>query len=77
MCSKQAISDNCIVCSSVNPTDVNEKTATAGASSLSYSALTDQYKYTWTTENASNGKCRKMVVKFSDGTTREALFQFK
>ena len=66
-----------IVCSSGNPTDVIEETATAGSSSLSYDATTDQYKYVWKTEKAWKGTCRKLVVKFSDGTTREALFQFK
>ena len=54
-----------------------EETVTAGSSSLSYDATTDQYKYVWKTEKAWKGTCRKLVVKFSDGTTREAVFQFK
>jgi hypothetical protein len=54
-----------------------EETVTAGGSSLSYDATTDQYKYVWKTEKAWKGTCRKLVLKFNDGTTREALFQFK
>jgi hypothetical protein len=66
-----------IACNTGNPTGVMEGTAMAGSSSLSYDALTDQYGYVWKTEKAWKGTCRKLVVKFSDGTTREALFQFK
>jgi hypothetical protein len=44
---------------------------------LSYDATTDQYKYVWKTERAWRGTCRKLIVKFGDGTTKEALFQFR
>jgi hypothetical protein len=66
-----------IACSSGSPTDDIEETVTAGASSLSYDATTDQYKYVWKTDKAWKGRCRKLVLKFNDGSTREALFQFK
>ena len=66
-----------ISCNSGNPTDVIEETVTAGSSSLSYDATTGQYKYTWKTEKAWKGTCRKLVLTFSDGSTRFALFQFK
>jgi hypothetical protein len=65
-----------IACSSGTP-DLIEETTTAGASGLSYDAATDQYRYVWKTERSWRGTCRKLVVKFSDGTTREALFQFR
>jgi hypothetical protein len=65
-----------IGCSSGIP-DAIEETVTAGSSSLSYDATTDQYKYVWKTEKAWKGTCRKLVVKFTDGTTKEALFQFR
>ena len=66
-----------ISCNSGNPTDVIEETVTAGGSSLSYDATTGQYKYTWKTEKAWKGTCRKLVLTFSDGSVRFALFQFK
>jgi parallel beta-helix repeat protein len=65
-----------IACSNGTP-DLIEETATAGASGLSYDATTDRYTYVWKTEKAWKGTCRKLVVKFTDGTMKEALFQFK
>ena len=66
-----------IACTGGAPTDDIEETVTAGASSLSYDATTDQYKYVWKTDKAWKGTCRKLMLKFNDGSTREALFQFK
>ncbi len=66
-----------IACSGGAPTDDIEETVTAGASSLSYDTTTDQYKYVWKTDKAWKGTCRKLLLKFNDGSTREALFQFK
>ncbi len=54
-----------------------EETVNPGASSLSYDATTDRYNYVWKTEKAWKGTCRKLAVKFNDGSTYEALFQFK
>ena len=66
-----------IACNSGSPTDAIAETVTAGASSLSYDATSDQYKYVWKTDKAWAGTCRRLVLKFNDGSTREALFQFK
>lgn len=66
-----------IACSSGTPTSDIEETVNAGASSLSYDATTDRYTYVWKTDKTWKGTCRKLILKFSDGTTREALFQFK
>jgi hypothetical protein len=66
-----------IACSSGAPTSEIEQTVTAGGSSLSYDATADQYSYVWKTDKAWKGTCRKLVLKFIDGSTREALFQFK
>ncbi len=63
-------------CSSGIPDDI-EETVTAGASSLSYDATTDRYNYIWKTDKAWKGTCRKLVLKFNDGSTHEALFWFK
>ncbi|HEX4947303.1 MAG TPA: PxKF domain-containing protein, partial [Blastocatellia bacterium] len=65
-----------IACGSGTPDDI-EETVTAGASSLTYDATTDRYHYVWKTDRAWKGTCRKLMLKFNDGTTREALFQFK
>ena len=40
-------------------------------------AATDRYTYAWKTERSWRGTCRKLVVNFSDGTTKEALSQFR
>ena len=65
-----------IACTGGTPDDI-EETVTAGASSLSYDATTDRYNYVWKTDKAWKGTCRKLILKFIDGSTREALFQFK
>jgi len=53
-----------------------EKTVTSGGSSLSFDATTDQYNYVWKTDKAWAGTCRQLVVKFIEGTTQRANFQF-
>jgi dipeptidyl aminopeptidase/acylaminoacyl peptidase len=57
--------------------DAIEQTVTAGSSSLSYDAATDQYTYVWKTEKAWAGTCRTLVVKLDDGTYHQANFRFK
>jgi hypothetical protein len=57
----------------VNLTD----TLTAGGSSLSYDASSDQYIYVWKTESSWAGTCRQLVVTLNDGTTHVANFKFK
>lgn len=66
-----------IACSSGAPTSPIEETVNAGASNLSYDATTDRYAYVWKTDKVWKGTCRKLVLKFSDGSSREAFFQFK
>jgi len=65
-----------IACDSGSPTDSIEETVTAGGSSLTYDATTDQYKYVWKTDKAWKG-CRQLLLQFTDGTTKTALFQFQ
>lgn len=57
--------------------DVVEQTTSAGSSSLTYDAETDQYIYVWKTEKDWAGTCRTLVVKLSDGTHHLANFKFK
>lgn len=64
-----------IACDSGSPTDSIEETATAGGSTLTYDATTDQYKYVWKTDKAWRG-CRQLILQFTDGTTQSALFRF-
>ena len=66
-----------VACSSGAPVSPIEETVNAGASSLSYDAAADRYNYVWKTDRAWKGQCRKLILTFNDGTTREALFQFK
>jgi probable HAF family extracellular repeat protein len=66
-----------IACGSAAPTDVIEETVAAGANSLSYDATTGRYTYVWKTDKAWNTTCRQLILKFSDGTTHTANFQFR
>jgi hypothetical protein len=56
--------------------DITE-TVTAGSSSLSYSASSDQYNYIWKTESSWAGTCRQLVVQLNDGSIHRANFKFK
>jgi hypothetical protein len=55
-------------------TDTIEETVTAGASSLSYDAVADQYVYVWKTDKAWAGKCGTLTVTLADGTSHTAKF---
>jgi hypothetical protein len=57
-------------------TDDIETTVTAGSSSLSYNATTDQYNYVWKTDKAWANTCRTLTVKLLDGTIHQANFKF-
>lgn len=65
-----------VTCGSTNVTDLQE-TGTAGSSSLSYDASSDQYHYVWKTESSWAGTCRVLTVKLDDGSTHTANFKFK
>jgi len=49
---------------------------TAGASSLSYDAGSNRYQYTWKTEKGWTG-CRRLELKFVDGSVQFADFKFR
>ncbi len=65
-----------IACDSSAPLDAIEETESAGSSSLSYDAGTDEYKYTWKTDSAWANTCRQLVMQFDDGTSYVAYFSF-
>ena len=54
-----------------------EALETAGNSTLTYDAATGQYTYVWKTEKAWAGTCRQVLMRFTDGTERSALFDFR
>jgi hypothetical protein len=66
-----------IACDSSLLVDGIEETVTAGASSLQYDPLTDQYTYVWKTDKSWAKTCRQLVVKLSDDTVHRANFQLR
>jgi len=54
-----------------------EQTVTAGNSTLSYDATTDQYTYVWKTDKSWAGTCRQLTIRFTDNTDHVANFRFK
>jgi hypothetical protein len=66
-----------IACSATEPGTIIEQTVTAGNSTLSYNASTDEYVYVWKTDRSWKGTCRMLVVTLSDGTEHQARFRFK
>jgi uncharacterized repeat protein (TIGR01451 family) len=66
-----------IVCDSTAPPVEVVGTITAGGSSLSYDAGSDQYVYVWKTENSWAGTCRQLIVRLNDGNQYVANFRFR
>jgi hypothetical protein len=66
-----------ITCDNGAPILPVEQTETAGQSSLSYDATSDQYKYTWKTDSSWKNTCRQLTVTLRDGTVHVAYFKFK
>ena len=66
-----------IACNSSDPATLLEETVTAGGSSLSYDAASDQYIYIWKTDASWAGTCRQLVVELNDGSIYRANFKFK
>jgi hypothetical protein len=66
-----------IACNSSDPASDLDDTVTAGGSSLSYDAASDQYVYVWKTSAAWAGTCRQLVVQLNDGSIHRANFKFK
>ncbi|HEX8889942.1 MAG TPA: HYR domain-containing protein [Pyrinomonadaceae bacterium] len=66
-----------ITCDASAPAIDLTDTVTAGGSSLSYDATSDQYDYVWKTDSSWAGTCRQLVVTLNDGTQHVANFKFK
>jgi hypothetical protein len=66
-----------IACNSSDEANVLIETVTAGGSSLSYDAGSDQYVYVWKTDPSWAGTCRQLIVQLNDGSIHRANFRFK
>jgi hypothetical protein len=65
-----------VTCDTSAPLDGIEQTVAAGVSGLTYDAGSDTYTYVWKTQKSWTG-CRRLTLEFADGSTQEAIFQFK
>ncbi|MER7280996.1 S8 family serine peptidase [Dactylosporangium sp. NPDC000244] len=65
-----------VACDTSAPQDPVETTVTAGSSSLSYDAASDQYSYVWKTQKTQAKTCARLSVNLIDGTTHTADFMF-
>jgi len=50
---------------------------TRSTGGLSFDAVTGAYQYNWKTEKSWAGTCRRLTVRFREGSTLTALFSFK
>jgi hypothetical protein len=66
-----------VTCDAGSPVDGIEETARTDAVSLTYTAGTDRYQYTWKTERSWAGTCRELIIRFRDGSEQRALFKLK
>jgi hypothetical protein len=66
-----------VPCSTSSPLDAIEETSSAGASGLTYDAITDRYQYVWKTSKGWAGSCRNLLVQLNDSTAHVAKFKFK
>ena len=66
-----------IACDASAPVTDLTDTVTAGGSSLSYDAGSDQYIYIWKTDSSWAGSCRQLIITLNDGSVHVANFKFK
>ena len=57
-----------IACATGVPTATISETLTANASGLQYNPQSDQYTYAWKTDKSWANSCRRLFVKFNDGS---------
>jgi len=65
-----------VPCNAAGSTDPIEQTVTAGQSSLTYDAASNQYTYVWKTDKTWGKGCRQLILKFKDGQYQRANFNF-
>jgi hypothetical protein len=61
-----------VACDSSLPLDSVEETVSAGSSSLSYDADSDQYTYVWKTNKGWANSCRILTIMLDDGSVYQA-----
>jgi CSLREA domain-containing protein len=64
-----------IACDNSAPTGTIEETVSAGSSSLSYDADSDQYIYVWKTNKGWANSCRVLTIMLDDGSVHQASFK--
>jgi hypothetical protein len=64
-----------VTCDGNAPLDPVEQTASPGASTLSYDALSQTYTYVWKTDRAWAATCRQLTLKTADGGVHTAAFR--
>lgn len=64
-----------IACPGSAPIVPVEQTTSGGG--LSYDPVTDVYKYNWKTSKSWAGTCRRLTLRFREGSQLTALFKFK
>jgi hypothetical protein len=65
-----------IACDLLGGTSQVTETTNAGNSSLAYDATTDTYTFVWKTDKGWSNSCRQLLLRFTDGTTKNAEFRF-
>jgi len=65
-----------VACDLSSGTSTVTETTNAGNSSLAYDALTDTYTFVWKTDKAWSNSCRRLMLRFTDGSTADAEFRF-
>jgi hypothetical protein len=59
------------------PTEQVPDTAPTGPSELTFIAAEEEFLYTWRTERAWAGTCRRLTVRLNDGTAPFVDFRFR
>ncbi len=65
-----------ITCETGTPVDAIESTVSPGTSTLAYDPATGVYQYAWKSSKGWANSCRKLVLRFADGSQAEARFTF-
>lgn len=65
-----------IVCTTKADAGALQPTISPGSSGLSYDAPSGQYNYVWKTDKSWAKSCRRLVLKFNDGSQQTADFNF-
>jgi hypothetical protein len=65
-----------VACDLSSGTSTITETTNAGNSTLSYDAVNDTYTFVWKTDKGWSNSCRRLLLRFSEGSTAEAEFRF-